>query len=79
MEIESSLGKTDDDPDLSRVIEEVVFRMIPEDTVDKTAGESMEIIIIGIVVIIETGIGLEQDHFQEIMAVIELEVQAIVD
>ena len=39
MEIEDSLGKTEDDPDLSRVVEEVVFVMIPEDRVDKTAGE----------------------------------------
>ena len=30
-------------------------------------------------VIAEAGIGLERDHFQEIMAVTELEVQAIVD
>ena len=64
---------------MSRVIEEIIFRIILEDTIDKTAGESMEKIIIGIVVIIETGIGLERDHFLEIMVVIELEVQAIVD
>ena len=64
---------------MSRVIEEVVFGMIPEDTVDRIAGESKETIITEIVVITEAGIGLERDHFQEIMAVIELEVQAIAD
>ena len=36
-------------------------------------------IIIGAVVIIEVRIGLERDHSQEIIAVIELEVQVIVD
>ena len=64
---------------MSQVIEEVVFRMIPEDTIDKTAEESTRTIIIEILVIIEIGISLERDDFQEIMAVIELEVQAIVD
>ena len=64
---------------MSRVIEEVVFGMIPEDTIDKTEGDSIETIIIEIVVIIETGIGPERDQFQEVMAVIELEVQAIID
>ena len=64
---------------MSRVIEEVVFGIILENTVDKTAGESIGTIIIEIVAIIETMIGLERDHFQEIMAVIELEVQAIID
>ena len=39
----------------------------------------MGTIIIEIVVITEIGIGLERDHIQEIMAVTELEVQAIVD
>ena len=64
---------------MSKVIEGVVSEIIPEDTVDKIAGESIEIIIIEIVVIAEAGIGLERDHFQEVMEVIELEVQAIVD
>ena len=35
--------------------------------------------IMEIMVIVEAGIGLERDHFQEIMVVTELEVQAIVD
>ena len=64
---------------MSRVIEGVVSEIIPEGTVDKIVGESIEIIIIEIVVTVETGISLERDHFQEIMVVIELEVQAIVD
>ena len=62
-----------------RVIGEVVFGIILEDTVDKPAGDIIGTIVIEIVVIIEIGIGLERDHSQEIMAVMELEVQAIVD
>ena len=77
--IEDGLGKTEIIPDLSKVIEGVVSGIIPEDRVDKTVGESIEIIIIGIVVIAEAGIGLEREHFQEVMAVIVIEVQAIVD
>ena len=64
---------------MSRVIEEVVFGIILQDMVDKTAGESIGTMIIEMVVTIEAGIGLERDHFQEIMAVTELEVLAIVD
>ena len=50
MGIEDSLGKTEDDPDLNRVIEEAVFGIIPEETVDKIAEESIETIMIEIVV-----------------------------
>ena len=35
--------------------------------------------VIGMIVMTEVGIGLEKGHFPEIMAVIELGVQAIVD
>ena len=48
------------DPDLSKIIEGVVSRIILEDTVDKIVGDSIEIIIIGIVVIADTRIGLER-------------------
>ena len=64
---------------MSKTIEEVVSEIILEDRVDKIVGDSIEIIIIGIVVIAETGTGLEKHHFQEVMVVIELEVQTIVD
>ena len=64
---------------MNRIIEEVVFGIIAEGTIEKTAEESTEIIIIEIVVIIEIGMGLERGHSQEIMVVIELEVQAVVD
>ena len=55
------------------------FDIILEDTVDKVAEGSLEVITIGIVVIIEAGIGLERDHSQKTIAVIELELLAVVD
>ena len=79
VEIEDSSGKTEVDIDLSRVIEEVVFEIIPEDTVDKIVEESIGIIVIEMMATTEAGIGLKKDHFQEIMVVTELEVQTIVD
>ena len=77
--IENSLGKIEVDTDLSKVIEEIISEIIPEDTVDKIAEESIGIIIIEMTAITEVGIGLEKDHFQIIMVVTELGVQAIVD
>ena len=46
--------------------------------VDKTVEENTEIAR-EMTVIIETGTGLERGHFAEIIAIIELEVQAKVD
>ena len=77
--IEDSSGKIEVDTDLSKVIEEVVFEIIPEDTVDQIVEESIGIIVIEMMATTEAGIGLEKDHFQEIMVVTELEVQTIVD
>ena len=57
----------------------MISEVIPEDAVDKIAGESIEIMIMETMVIAVAGIGLERDHFQEIMVVTELEEQAIVD
>ena len=64
---------------MSKVIEGVISEIIPEDTVDNIAEESIEIMTMEIMVIAEAGIGLERDHFQEIMVITELEGQAIVD
>ena len=74
LEIEDSSGKTEVDIDLNRVIEEVLFKIIHEDTVDKIVEESKGIIVIEMMATTEAGIGLEKDHFQEIMVVTELEV-----
>ena len=46
---------------------------------DKTAEENTEITVIGMTVMTKVEIGLEKGHFPEIMAVIELGVQANVD
>ena len=77
--IEDCSCKKEVDIDLSKVIEEIISEIIPEDTVDKTAEESMGIIVIEMATMTEVGIGLGKDHSQEIMAVTELGVQAIVD
>ena len=59
---------------MSEVIEGVVSDIIPENTVDRIVEESIGVIVIGMMVTTEVGTGLERDHFQEIMVVIELEV-----
>ena len=68
--IEDSLDKREVDPDLSRGIEETISEIILE---------FIEVIIIGLMAIVEVGIGLKRDHSQETIAVTEVEVQAIVD
>ena len=77
--IEDSSGKMEVDTDLSKVIEGVASKIIPEDTVDKIVEDSIGIIITEMMATTEAGIGLEIDHFQEVMAVTALEVQTIVD
>ena len=64
---------------MCKVIEGTIFRVTLEDTADKIAEESTEMIIIEIVAMIEMGIGPERDCSQENIAVTELEVQAVVD
>ena len=68
--IEDNLDKTEIDPDLNKVTEGVVSEIIPEDTVNRIAEESMEIIVIGMMVTKEVGTGLEKDHFQKIVVAI---------
>ena len=75
--IEDSLAKIEVGPDLSQ--EGTIFKITLEDTIDKIAEGSMEMIIIGIVAVIAAGIGPEKDHSQETIVVIEIEVQVIVD
>ena len=67
---------------MSKAIEETISEIIVEDIIDKIAEgsiESIEMIIIGVMAIIEVGIGPEKDHSQETIVVRGLEVQAIVD
>ena len=72
--IEDSSGKKEIDPDLSEVIDGVVSKIIPEDTVYRIAEGRIGIIVTEMVFTTEVGTGLEKDHFREIMAVTELEV-----
>ena len=46
---------------------------------DKMTEENTETTIIGMIVMIEAGIGVEKGHFPEVMTVTELELQAIID
>ena len=46
---------------------------------DKIAEENIETTIIGMIVMIEAGTGLEKGGIPEVMTVIELGVQAVVD
>ena len=76
--IEDSSDRIEVDTDLSKVTEEIISEIIPEVTVDIIAEEIIGIIIIEMIATTEVKIGLEKDHFQEIMAVTELGLQAIV-
>ena len=67
--IEDNLDKIEVDPDLSQ--EGTILEIVLEDMVDKIAEGSIKMIIIGVMVIIEVGIGLERDHSQETIMVIE--------
>ena len=64
---------------MSKVTEEIVSEIIPEDTVDRIVEESIGIIVIEMMATTEAGIDLEKDHFHEIMAETGLEVQTVVD
>ena len=63
---------------MNKILGEKILEKTLGIMVDKIAEESIEIAI-EITAIIEAGTGLEKDHFLEIMAIIELEVQATID
>ena len=64
---------------MSKVIGEIIIGKIQEIMEDKAVEESIEVIIIEVITMVEVGIGLEKGHFPETMTIIEIEVQAIVD
>ena len=64
---------------MGRGIEESVSEITLEYIIDKIVEGNIEMIIVGVMAIIEIGIGPERDHSQETIMVTELEVQAIVD
>ena len=76
VEIENSL---ETDPGLSRIIEEVIFKITLGDMVDRIAERNTEIITIDVMITIEVGIDQDKDHSQGVTAAIELEVQVVVD
>ena len=75
--IEDSSGKTEVYTDSSKVTEEIISEIIPDNR-QNSRGEYRNNNY-KMTVTTEVGIGLEKDQSQEIMAVTELGVQAIVD
>ena len=63
---------------MSKIIGEVILEEMLGVMVDKTVEENIELAT-EMTAMTEAGIGLEKGHFPEIMAIIELEVQATVD
>ena len=63
---------------MNKILGEVILEEMLGIMIDKTVEESIEKAI-EITVMTEAGTGLEKGHFLEIMAKIELEVQATVD
>ena len=59
---------------MNKILGEVILEEMSEVMVDKIVEENIEMRVM-----IEAGIGLEKGHLPEIMAIIELEVQATVD
>ena len=70
-EIEDNSDKAEVETDLSKVTGEIIGK-IQEIMEDKTAEESIKVIIIEVVAMIEVGIGLEKGHFSETMTTIEI-------
>ena len=60
------------DPDLSKITEGTIFEKTLGDMEDKIVEENIE--MIGMMVTIEVGIDQEKGHFQEIIAIIGIEV-----
>ena len=64
------------DPDFSKITEGTTFKKALGDTDDKVVDGNIE--MIGMMITTEVGIGQEIGHSQEIIAVAEIEAQAIV-
>ena len=65
------------DPEFSRTTEGAIFKKTLGDMGDKKLEENIE--MIGVMVTIEVWIDQEKGHFQEIIAIIGIEVQVIAD
>ena len=73
-----NIDKTEVGPDMSKIIGEVILEETLGIMVDKTVEENIEAAL-EMTVMTEAGMGIEKGHFPEIMAIIELKVQATVD
>ena len=60
------------DPDFSKITEGTIFKKTLGDMEDKIVEENIE--MIGMMVTIEVGTDQEKGHFQEIIAIIGIEV-----
>ena len=76
VEIEDSLVTG---PDMSRITEEAIFKVILGDIVGKLAKGNIETIAIDVMITIEVGTDQEKGHSQGVTVAIELGVQVIVD
>ena len=77
-ETEDNIDKTEVDLDINKILGEVILEETLGIIVEKSVEENIEAAI-EMTVITEAGTGLEKGCFPEIMAIIELEVQATVD
>ena len=73
-----NIDKTEAGLGMKKILGEVILEATLEIMIDKIVEENIEIAI-EMTVLIEAGTGLEKGHFPEIMAILELEVQATVD
>ena len=62
---------------LGKTTEKIIFEGTLGDMEDKIVGENIE--MIGVMTIIEAGIGQEKGHLKEVMVLIGIEVLVIVD
>ena len=76
-EAEDSTDRTEVGLGMNKIIGEVSSEVMGETLTDKTAEESIEVII-GMKVMTEAGTGLEKGHLPEAITTMEIGVQAIV-
>ena len=63
---------------MSRIIEGTIFKAVEGDTENKISEGSIEMTVIGMMIIIKVGLDQERGHSQEVIVVTELEMQATV-
>ena len=63
---------------MSRIVGGTIFKAVQGSMEDKIAEGSIEMTVIGMMITIEVGIDQDRGHYQEVIAVTELETQATV-